>query len=388
MNVLVLGGCGIQGKAALFDLSRNRKVSRIICADIRTDSLRTLKYVDHGKIKPVQLDLERENVMVSLMKEDIDIAIDLLPPRFGKLVAEAAIETGISLVNSNYAYDLKPLHEAAAKKGISIMPECGLDPGIDLVIYGYGLRQFDELQVLNSYCGGLPEKKACTNPLNYKISWNWDAVLKSQKRDAALISDGKVVQVPGEKQHENEFIHQIDFPELGKLEAFPNGNAVHFTDALGITGTIRETGRYSLRWPGWCDFWKPIKKLGFLGDSSVPGLPGEITPHQFLVKLLEPRLQYQDDEKDLAVMQNVFIGTKNGKTKKVTFNILIERDLGTGLMAMSLGVSYPACIAAEMIAGGEITKRGLLSPVTDIPGDAFLDRLKHRGIKIEEIVEP
>jgi saccharopine dehydrogenase-like NADP-dependent oxidoreductase len=388
MNILVLGGCGIQGKAALCDLSRNRKVSRIICADIQTDSIQTLNYVDHGKIEPVQLDLERESALRSLMKEEIDVAIDLLPPRFVKPVAEAAIEAGVSLVNSNYAYELQSLHNAATEKGISIMPECGLDPGIDLVIYGYGLKQFDDLHVLNSYCGGLPEKKACTNPLNYKISWNWDAVLKTQKRDAALIRNGKVVQVPGEQQHKNEFIHQIDFPELGKLEAFPNGNAVHFTDVLGITGTIRETGRYSLRWPGWCDFWRPMKELGFLNDSSVPGLPCEITPHQFLVKLLEPRLQYEEDEKDLAVMQNVFIGTKNGKTKKVTFNILIERDLGTGLMGMALGVSYPACIVAEMIAGGEITKRGLLSPVTDIPVDAFLDRLKQRGIKIEEIVEP
>ena len=84
-------------------------------------------------------------------------------------------------------------------------------------------------------------------------------------------------------------------------------------------------------------------------------------------------------------MQNIFIGTKDGKKKKLTINVLIERDLTTGLMGMSLGVSYPACIAAEMIATGEIDKKGILSPVRDMPVDLFLKRLQRRGIKIEEL---
>ena len=53
----------------------------------------------------------------------------------------------------------------------------------------------------------------------------------------------------------------------------------------------------------------------------------------------------------------------------------------TGLMAMSMGVAYPACIAAEMIVKGEITRKGVLSPATDMPCDLFMDQLKKRGIK-------
>jgi saccharopine dehydrogenase-like NADP-dependent oxidoreductase len=98
MNVLVLGGCGIQGKAALYDLPRNPKACRIICADIRTDSVQTLKYVDHSKISTVQLNLERKNELISLMKENIDVVIDFLPPRFVKPVAKTALESGVSLV--------------------------------------------------------------------------------------------------------------------------------------------------------------------------------------------------------------------------------------------------------------------------------------------------
>ena len=113
-------------------------------------------------------------------------------------------------------------------------------------------------------------------------------------------------------------------------------------------------------------------------------MPCAISPHEFFVKWLEPQLQYENKEKDLAVIQNVFIGIKDGKKKKLIINVLIERDLTTGLMGMSLGVSYPACIVAEMIAKGEINKKGILSPVRDIPVDLFLKELKSRGIKIEE----
>jgi saccharopine dehydrogenase-like NADP-dependent oxidoreductase len=387
MNVLVLGGCGIQGKGALLDLSKNPRVDRIICADLDPESIHSVGYIQQDRIIPARLNAQDKSAMVSLMKQGIDVVIDLLPSQFVRTVAETAIEAGVSVVNTNYGHDLLDLHETARRAGIAIMPECGLDPGIDLVIYGYGLRQFDELHTLNSYCGGIPEKKACTNALNYKISWNWDLALKAQKRSASLIKGHRQIDIPAEDQHDNPFIHEIEFPGLGRLEAFPNGDAVRFSDLLGIKQTIGETGRYTLRWPGWCNFWGPLKKLGFLDDNPVPGLAGDITPHQFLTRMLEPRLQYRDDEKDLAVMQNVFTGIKSGKKKTIIFNVLIERDLNTGLMGMAMGVSYPACIVAEMIATGVIPEKGVLSPIHHIPSGPFMTQLQNRGVVIDEIVQ-
>ena len=384
MKVLVLGGCGIQGKAALFDLSKRDWVSTIVVADLCPDRIRSLTYVDQSKIRLEKIDLNDQEALVLLMNQGFDVVLDFLPPHFVRPVTEAAIRAGVNLVNTNYSYEIHSLQDKVVDKGLVIMPECGLDPGIDLVLYGYGLRQFDEVHVLNSYCGGIPEKKACTNPLGYKISWNWDAVLRSQKRNSVLIRDGKFIEISGKDQHDNPFIHEIDFPGLGKLEAIPNGNAAHFVELLELSNTIKETGRYSLRWPGWSAFWRPLKKLGCFSETQVDGLPCAISPHEFFVKWLEPQLQYENKEKDLAVIQNVFIGIKDGKKKKLIINVLIERDLTTGLMGMSLGVSYPACIVAEMIAKGEINKKGILSPVRDIPVDLFLKELKSRGIRIEE----
>jgi saccharopine dehydrogenase-like NADP-dependent oxidoreductase len=43
-----------------------------------------------------------------------------------------------------------------------------------------------------------------------------------------------------------------------------------------------------------------------------------------------------------------------------------------------------AGIAAQMIAAGEITKKGVLSPAIDIPYECFMRVLAHRGIRIDE----
>jgi saccharopine dehydrogenase-like NADP-dependent oxidoreductase len=125
---------------------------------------------------------------------------------------------------------------------------------------------------IKSYCGGFPEKSACTNPLNYKTSWIWRGVLSSTKRDSTFIVDGKRINIPGARQHDAANIHSVEFPGLGTLEAIPNGNAAFFTDRMGIADTIVNTGRYSLRWPGWAAIWRPLKDLGFLDETPVPGL--------------------------------------------------------------------------------------------------------------------
>jgi saccharopine dehydrogenase-like NADP-dependent oxidoreductase len=387
MRILVLGGCGIQGRAALYDLSRNASVDHVTCADIQPELVDSFDFIDKAKIQAVRLDATDANALASKMDEAFDVVIDFLPPRCIRTVAEAAIGSGVHLVNTNYADDILDLDRAAKEKGISIMPECGLDPGIDLVLYQYSLGYFDEVFKLNSYCGGIPERAACDNPLNYKISWNIGAVLNSQKRDATLIADSAIVHIPAMDQHGNPHIHTIDFPGLGTLEAIPNGNAVYYAKILNIADTLRELGRYTLRWPGWCAFWNPLKKLGFLDDAPIKGLRYEVSPIELVAKLLQPQLQYEDREKDLAVMVNEIEGVRSSGRQILTTSLLIERDLDTGLMAMSMGVAYPACIAAEMIATGEIAPKGILSPAIDLPCDSFLDQLNRRGITVNETIE-
>jgi saccharopine dehydrogenase-like NADP-dependent oxidoreductase len=388
MKIAVLGGLGMQGKAALLDLARSARVREITCADVSLKEWDRLAAItDVSKIKPVQVDGSSKKALVALFKQGFDAAIDFLPLPFMVNAFEAALEARVPLVSTNYGKPIQHLHGPAKAAGVSLMPECGLDPGIDLVICGHAVRQFDELHVLNSYCGGIPEKKACTNPLEYKISWNFDMVLCSQKRPSVFIREGKRLEVPAAEQHETDMIHTIDFPGLGAMEAVPNGDAVFYTDLLGVTPGIREAGRYALRWPGWCAFWRPLKRLGLLSDEPVQGLECAVTPHRFMVKLLEPQLQYRDDEKDVVAMYNVFSGTKDGRPKTLKTSLVIERELKSGLYGMSLGVGFPASIVVQMIAAGQISAKGVLNPALDVPYAPFMAALAERGIVAAEEVQ-
>ncbi|RUZ51269.1 saccharopine dehydrogenase C-terminal domain-containing protein, partial [Mesorhizobium sp. M7A.F.Ca.CA.004.05.2.1] len=333
MKIAVLGGLGLQGRAAIADLVASVGVEEIVCVDTAadgparlaglTDLARVRFVVPEGAIGPA----------LATVLDDVDAVIDLLP---------------------------QPLMRQV---GVSIMTECGLDPGIDLVLYARAARQFDSISSIDSYCGGIPEPKAMAKPLCYKVSWNFDMVLVSQNRDSVMIEDGKRVAVPAGQQHDNPFIHEIEVAGLGKLEAFPNGDALHYVEMLDAAKGLRRSGRYTLRWPGWSAFWAPLKELGFLSEDKVPGTGN--SPREFLGRLLGPQLQYGPGEKDLCVMRNVFSGLEDGRAKTVTSDLIIERDLASGLFGMSLGVGYPASIVAQMLARREITRPGLLNPLLD-----------------------
>jgi saccharopine dehydrogenase-like NADP-dependent oxidoreductase len=380
MEILVLGGCGIQGRTVLHDLASDDQVSKVMCADTSFKALsRISAFTNMDKIQSIPLDASNLSELTAICKK-ADIVIDLLPKNFQNNVFEAALNARVSVVNTNYLHDRHPWDDRAKDAGISILPECGLDPGIDLVFYGDAMARFDEIHVIDSYCGGIPEKKACNNPLNYKLSWIWAGALSSNIRDSRIIQEYQIIDIPGMNQHDEQYVHPVHFPGLGTLEAFPNGDAVYFTDFLGVTKTVRKTGRYTLRWPGWSAFWRPMKQLGFLSGEPVNGM--NISPFDFLDQFLGPQLQYADNEKDLVVMTNIFEGVKDRKKMRYTTSLLIERDLGTGILAMSKGVGYTASIVAKMIFRGDISKKGVLSPMTHIPVTQFLDSLKKRGIII------
>lgn len=384
MKIAVLGGLGLQGRAAIADLVASANVEEIICVDTSadgparlgglTDLSRVRFVVPEGAIGPA----------LAAVLADVDAVIDLLPQPLMREAVQAAIATRTPLVTTNYGKAIADLAPAAEAASVSIMTECGLDPGIDLVLYARAARQFDAITSIDSYCGGIPEPKALAKPLCYKVSWNFDMVLVSQNRDSVMIEDGKRVAVPAGQQHDNHFIHEIEVAGLGRLEAFPNGDAPHYVEMLTAAKGLQRSGRYTLRWPGWSAFWAPLKELGFLSEDKVSGTT--VSPREFLGRLLGPQLQYGADEKDLCVMRNVFSGLEGGRRKTVTSELIIERDLVSGLFGMSLGVGYPASIVAQMLARREITTPGLLNPLLHVPDISFFDELARRGIKVAETV--
>ncbi|HSB73118.1 MAG TPA: saccharopine dehydrogenase C-terminal domain-containing protein [Candidatus Methylomirabilis sp.] len=382
MRILVLG-TGLQGRATLQDLARSPAVSHVIAADADLAGLR--RYLDRlnaPKIEPVGLDAREHDQVTALMRK-VQAVIVLLPVSFHVPITRLAVESGIHLVNSSYVPpEFHEIGQEAAGRGLAILPELGFDPGIDLVLASQAVKELDEVHEFYSYGAGFPEPRAAAGPLRYKISWTFEGVLKSYVRDARVIREGKAVAVPGREIFAPSNIHTVDMEEYGPLEAYPNGDVVHYLDAMGVAAAVEHAGRFAMRWPGHCAFWYAMARLGFLDQAPIQAGGASVAPRDFVRSLLEPQLQYAEDERDVAVIRVDVRGVKNGRRRRILYQVIDLRDLSTGLLAMNRTVGYTASIGAQMILRGDIRKRGLLSPLTDIPADTFLAELRGRGISV------
>ena len=383
MKVLLLG-MGLQGKATAHDLEHSSVVDEVLVFDIDPDPLQNyIKAKGLQKTVLKRLDAANEADLTKIIKQSgADIVISMLPTQFGYGAAQASLNAGVHFVSSSYTEEAAELDSAAKQKGVIILPEMGLDPGIDLVLGRLALDKLDKVVGLYSYGAGIPEP-ACANdnPLRYKISWTFDGVLKAYIRDAVVQKKGLRIDIPGDRIFRQENVHRADFAEFGHLEAYPNGDAVKFIRTFGLEKDIRYMGRFALRWPGHCRFWNTMAELGLIDDTSCDSVNIPFSPRQFLVEMLSPKLQYGDDERDLAIIRVQAWGQKNGQGKLVTCEVTDRRDLKTGLFAMNRTVGFTASIGAQMILTGKISTPGVLSPVKDVPTEDFIKELEKRGIR-------
>ena len=176
--------------------------------------------------------------------------------------------------------------------------------------------------------------------------------------------------------------HAVTVEGVGPLEAYVNGDAVAVAEAAGIRGSVENAGRYTLRWPGHCDFWQKVVSLGLLEET--PRADGGLSPREFLRQHLEPRLQYGPAERDMIILRVDIVGTKGGRRHARRYELVDYRDLETGTLAMSRAVGYTASIVAQMVLSGEVRRPGIASPIRDIPPGAFFDALGRRGMKVVE----
>lgn len=385
MKVLLLG-VGMQGKAALHDLASSPSVSSVIAAD--RDRAALEQYVaprGYGNVTCAEVNASDSASIDRLMALRPDVAIDLLPVPFIGAVARSAVRHKVHLVNTFYVMpEVAALADEAAAKGVTILPEFGMDPGIDLVMLGEAIKRFDKVTEVYSYGAGFPEPSAADNPLKYKIAWTFEGVLRSYLRPARMMHDGKAVEIPATEQFAPAGVRSMEVDGVGTLEAFPNGDALQYIPYLPDASAIKEMGRYTCRWPGHSAFWKKLVDLHFLDEEPIEVDGARVSPRRFLAALLTPQLQYRDNERDVAFLRVDVRGTKDGREKRVIFEVVDRRDLQTGFSAMSRTVGFTASIGAQMIADGTIRGAGLVSPVRDVPWEAFRQALSARGVVIHE----
>jgi saccharopine dehydrogenase-like NADP-dependent oxidoreductase len=381
MKILLLG-MGMQGKAALHDLINSVDVAEIIVAD-RVIDHQLLQAYRTGKVSSVTLDVTDLDAVTEQLNK-VDAVIYLLPKEYRMPVVRRAIELGVHYVDASYSDPkMAELSALAVEKNVAVLPESGFDPGIDLVLAKRALDRFEEVYRLDSYGAGIPDATAVDNPLKYKISWTFSGVLSAYKRPAFVVRNGVTVTIPPEKLFDEENVFPKEVERVGVLEAYPNGNAAVFLEKAGKQGAIRESGRYTMRWPGNAAIWKTLKALGFLDEKPVTSGGNQVTPFRFTHDLLAPQLQYAHDELDLAIVRVETTGRREGATRRYVQQVVDQRDLDTGLLAMQRTVGFTTSIVVQMILRGDIPGSGLLTPIKDIPTDPFIRELRKRRILVD-----
>ena len=396
---VLLAGFGMQGKAALHDLFSNSRISRIVVADNRPDLLAGLGRYPSDRVRGIRIDAADKPAMSALMR-DADVVVEALPGTMALPIGRMAVESGVSLVSSMYYLNpgeqdpaairsmdeqIRELGRRAAEKGLVILTEFGLDPGLDLILAARAISELDSVVTFRMYGAGIPGPKDRGNPLQYKFSWSVIGVMRAYRRPARIISSGRVVSVEPTRLFEQGAWHTLRLSEIGvPLECFPNGDGVHYARLLGIRDSVQEMGRYTCRLPGHCAFWDTLVKCGFLDDRPLESGGASIAPMQFTASLLgsQRQFQYGEDEEDMALIRVDAGGKRDGRPFRVIYQLLDTRDPRTGFTAMQRTVGFTMSLGAQLILNGKIPRPGLLTPL-DVPYEAVIPPLeRHHSIRV------
>lgn len=186
--------------------------------------------------------------------------------------------------------EMKAFDAEAKEKGVMIMNEIGLDPGVDHV---YALKTIDEVQsqggkVLSfvSYCGGLPAPEASGNPLGYKFSWSSRGVLLALRNEAMYLKDGQVVKFEGTELMKSAVPINI-LPALAVV-GYPNRDSSGYGERYNMLHA-HTVLRGSLRYACFPEFVQALVDIGFLSEEAKPYLAADaddITWRDVLVQML------------------------------------------------------------------------------------------------------
>ncbi|KAI9351101.1 Saccharopine dehydrogenase-domain-containing protein [Zopfochytrium polystomum] len=310
-------------------------------------------------------------------------------------------------------------------------------------------RKGGKLTSFVSWCGGLPAPEASGNPLGYKFSWSPKGVLLAGLNGAKFKMGGKLIEVPGPELMRSAVPVSI-YPgfaleglpnrdSLSYLDTYQLGSGADLTDMF----------RGTLRFKGYAELMGAFNELGLL-DAAETNIPSGTSWKQLMGKLLgcrtspEPKhwreavarklrphpadahgrldrvmdglnwlemlsdghpvhnpspsvldafcallqakLVYLPDERDMVIMHHEFGVNWGGDAKEKHTSTLIAYGDPNGYSAMAKTVGLPAAIATEMVLSGEIHRRGVVAPVHADIYVEMLKKLEGEGIRFHEKV--
>ena len=366
------------GHGAVFDLINNSPdVEQVTVADFdpaKADAVAAA--VGTSRVESRQIDAGNYADTVELMRGH-DSAISCVNYWHNVSLSRAALETGTNfcdLGGNNYVVDEQLALDAEAKAaGINIIPDCGLAPGMVSILAMHGASRFDSVHEIHIRVGGLPQDPQ--PPLNYQLVFSVEGLINEYVEVARVIRDGQITEVESMTE-----IESLEFSGFPPLEAFQTSGG---TSTLPDTflGKVRELDYKTIRYAGHCDKFKTMIDLGLCSSDEIVADFQTIKPRRVFGELLQKHLPA--DGPDYVLVRLEFVGTKDGETQRLRYDIVDKQDEATGMSAMMRTTAFPASIIAQMMARGEVLARGATPQEKAIDAAKFLTELERRNIDIK-----
>lgn len=376
-------GAGRQGLSSAYDLIIFGEAEKVLLIDNDLDraevAANKVNDLTSSKIcEPFNVDVKNGGELISVLK-GVDSIVSAVPYYFNLELTKIAIEIGANFCdmggNTEVVRNQLKLDEEAKKAGISIIPDTGMDPGMNISFIMHIVSLFDEPEVIKSYGAGLTQNPI--PPWNYNLSFNINGLTNEYFGSAHFLQDGQVTEVPCFEGRET-----IEFPEpLGTLEAAVTSGGLS-TLPWTLEGKLKTLENKTLRYPGHWTQFKAYSQLGLFELDPIEVNGNKIIPRDFYHSLLEPKI-YQEDFKDIGIIKVIAKGKKDGKDASAEIELIDKFDEQTGLTAMQRLTGWHSSAIAILAARGDIEK-GALPVEKAVPGNVIIDEMQTRGLDVKQ----
>lgn len=370
------------GKQAARDLVAAEAVERVFLADRNIVQAELFsKQLGSSKLEIVKMDASDDEALAAAISKG-DVVINALFYTLNEKVAAAALKYGVHSVDlgghiGGATEAVLNLHEKAQEKGITLIPDLGVAPGMINILAGYGASKLDQVSDIRLFVGGIPVHPE--PPLEYNHVFSLEGVFDHYTDKSHVIRGGELLEVESLSE-----IEHIEFEGFGKLEAFhTSGGTSTLTDTFSDVNSLEYK---TLRYKGHAEKFKLLVDLGFTDREKTVEVEGhKVKLRSVLKAVLEPITEL-GDKQDAVVLRVLVSGVKEDEEISYEYNMVTVKDAETGVTAMARATAYTISVVAQMIGKGIIDRRGAYPPEMIVPGDEYIAEMANRGVDIKETV--
>jgi saccharopine dehydrogenase-like NADP-dependent oxidoreductase len=377
MKVIVLGGTGFVGRAAVRDLINSDDVSEVQVADVNSAELNL--FVDElksEKVSPIQVDVTDHHELVETIK-GADAVLDSTLRELYVVVAKAAIEAKVNGCvigfGPDIALEMLKLDSLAKDAGVTYVVSAGCSPGSTNVLARYLSAKMDQVEDIRIYFHAT--RRPGESPALL------DGFLTEIPSAKLTYENGELKEVPPWSGRE-----EVEFPEpFGKQVLYHVVHSEPATIPMHIKGVknVSAKGCWS---PHHMDMLRMWDDVGLLGTNPIDVGGKEIAPKDLLSELLLRRVAEEGKRPHVALQIVRVTGKKNGAKADYVMHLNyfpIEND-PEGTLARATGFS--GAIIARMLARGDVKEKGVMGPEACIDPERLIQELVERAdAKIYEI---